>query len=247
MTQEEVMAANYAMLRKRDLEIERAAAEAIAREKAKLRDKALPTLLNTVSSDFIHIDESDILEDGKRRSISTKVKMRNELLSVGSKKEMLCRPLCEIVRRKRGKGKIDADLDQKWMIFRDLDAFDEADMVKVARFMETVLKVHKNSLRSEIEALRKLLGSSSPRTNRALVTRAASKTHQPSRLPLSSPSEDDNGATLTEQAQKRLRNNSMDGRDTDTNPCGNREVPLYPHQTPQVERVSTDIYVHWQY
>ena len=27
------------------------------------------------------------------------------------------------------------------MIFRDLDAFDEADMVKVARFMETVLKV----------------------------------------------------------------------------------------------------------
>ena len=120
MTQEEVMAANYAMLRQRDLDMERAAAEAIAREKAKLRDKALPTLLNTVSSDFIHIDDHDMLVDGRRASVSTKTRIRNEMEKVGEEeRDALQTSLRDSKKEKRQKAKIDADSDQKWMIFRE--------------------------------------------------------------------------------------------------------------------------------
>ena len=99
MTQEEVMAANYAMLRQRDLEMERAAAEAIAREKAKLRDKSLPSLLNTMSSDFIQIDENDLLMDGKRPSISTKLKIRKNMLSVDAAIEKISQQGCLLRNR----------------------------------------------------------------------------------------------------------------------------------------------------
>lgn len=43
---------------------------------------------------------------------------------------------------RRRQAKLDAEADRKWMIFRDLDAFDEADMVKVAKFMGSMLQVH---------------------------------------------------------------------------------------------------------
>jgi len=43
---------------------------------------------------------------------------------------------------KRRQAKLDAEADRKWMIFRDLDAFDEADMVKVAKFMSSMMQVH---------------------------------------------------------------------------------------------------------
>ncbi len=42
----------------------------------------------------------------------------------------------------RRQAKLDAEADSKWMIFRDLDAFDEADMVKVAKFMKSMLTVY---------------------------------------------------------------------------------------------------------
>ena len=42
---------------------------------------------------------------------------------------------------KRRQAKLDAEADSKWMIFRDLDAFDEAEMVKVAKFMDKMMKV----------------------------------------------------------------------------------------------------------
>jgi hypothetical protein len=44
-------------------------------------------------------------------------------------------------KMKRRRAKQDAENENKWMIFRDLDSFDEADMVKVAKFMQNLFKV----------------------------------------------------------------------------------------------------------
>ncbi len=246
MTQEEVMAANYAMLRQRDLDMERAAAEAIAREKAKLRDKALPTLLNTVSSDFIHIDENDMLVDGRRPSISTKSRMRKEMLSVGSEeRDALQTSLRDSKKEKRQKAKIDADSDQKWMIFRDLDAFDEADMVKVARFMETVLKVHEKLPEKRdgqfADTSRVLFDEKKPYSSDARPEEDSLSLTIPTSL--DSTTGEDVGPTLTEQAQKRLRNNSIDIRDTDASPSptkGSRGTSMHQSSSPSRASIQVD-------
>ena len=238
MTQEEVMAANYAMLRQRDLDMERAAAEAIAREKAKLRDKALPTLLNTVSSDFIHIDDHDMLVDGRRASVSTKTRIRNEMEKVGEEeRDALQTSLRDSKKEKRQKAKIDADSDQKWMIFRDLDAFDEADMVKVARFMETVLKVHEKLPEKRdgfADTSRVLFNESRPYSSDTGSERDAPT------LTITNPGED-GGATLTEQAQKRLRDNSIDLRDGDSSPIrGLRSQTIAEPESPSRVSIQVD-------
>lgn len=41
---------------------------------------------------------------------------------------------------KRKQAKVDAEKEQKWVIFSNLDAFDEAEMVKLAAFMESAMK-----------------------------------------------------------------------------------------------------------
>ena len=84
-SQDGIMAANMATLRQRDLELEREAAMAIAREKTALRMKALPSLENHISTDFINIDSAfDDVPGSESLTVSTKVRATEALMSVGA-------------------------------------------------------------------------------------------------------------------------------------------------------------------
>lgn len=215
-SQDDIMAANMATLRQRDMDLEREAAIAIAREKTALRKKAMPSLENHISTDFINIDSAfDDLPGAGSLTVSTKIRATEELMSVGADERAGVESSLRISKReKRQKAKIDADVDQKWMIFRDLDAFDEADMVKVARFMETVLKVS-----SQLPAKRSDGGGDTTESvkikdaeeKQQQAVRKASLHELEGQEPESGKSEGDFDARQSQAAQDRLRLDSSEG------------------------------------
>eukprot|EP00605_Chrysophyceae_sp_TOSAG23-4_P000439 GSChrysophyteH1.ASY1.ANO1.497.1 assembled CDS len=88
-------------------------------------------------------DESTSPQDGKGSDkISDKVKILEQVKSHFKQDENESIAVLRANKQmKRRRAKQDAEGENKWMIFRDLDAFDEADMVKVAKFMENLFKI----------------------------------------------------------------------------------------------------------
>lgn len=119
-------------------EKERIANEQMERDKAALREKALPTLTARMSYEDIDIDLSQLRESTDQPIID---QYQEYHASATQERVDAAAELRRKKKHNRRKAKLDAEADERWMVFRDLDAFDEADMVNVARFMESVLKI----------------------------------------------------------------------------------------------------------
>ena len=125
---------------------------------------------------------------------------------------------------KRRRAKQDAESENKWMIFRDLDAFDEADMVKVAKFMESLFKVKsqldKDSSRGDaLLALGALEAPAAAEANVATTSEARrlldAPPHSPDRLGSDSPDWSDGGASGKKAPYKSEGESDIEGSSSD--------------------------------
>ena len=121
-------------------EQDREVAARIANEKAILRKKAMPVMKASSSSD--NLEDMLVAAEDDKSDDKEGTTERLRLLEEQDKQQLLSMDVLKTTKQlKRRQAKLDAEADSKWMIFRDLDAFDEADMVKVAKFMDSLMKV----------------------------------------------------------------------------------------------------------
>lgn len=106
-------------------ELEREAAAKIYAEKEVLLEKA-----KTAFKDGGHRGPGNILEQLQKEAGKQEADIQ-KLTDAAMRQQKV---------RRRREAKRKAELEQKWMVFSNLDAFDEEEMTKLADFMETVVK-----------------------------------------------------------------------------------------------------------
>ena len=111
----------------RDLEAEREAARRIYEEKEVLLQQAKQAF-----KDGGHRGPGNILEQ-----LQGENEMEKQEMDLARLEEAAIRQQ-KMLRRREAKRK--AEAEQKWMVFSNVDAFDEGELTKLTAFMETVVK-----------------------------------------------------------------------------------------------------------
>jgi hypothetical protein len=144
-------------------------------------------------------------------------------------------------RMQRKRAKLEAESESKWMIFRDLDAFDEADMVKVAKFMDKLFKV-----KGKLEA-----GSTREDALSALGALENKGTTEEARRLLGAPNTPTSSSSLNSPGGNNKSNNNnsniinSDGSGSGSG-SGSGELPVSPVNSDAITmlRSDSDITIH---
>lgn len=115
-------------LLRKEREKEKILNEILAAEKNDLRNKALPMIERRLSCE-------NLLEEGESIDVLGARSTRNNNTN---SEHMTVTTMQRQMRRKQAK--LLADIESKWMLFNNMDAFEDSDLFALSTFMQTVIK-----------------------------------------------------------------------------------------------------------